>query len=91
MSTHCTYHVNASMLAIERPAPKFNTSLEEQGVRTELHCSIPGCHVVAVEYNSERVDIRRCSRCRKRLTHEDSVDHSECNACRYKKDRKRRR
>jgi hypothetical protein len=90
--THCTYHVSSEMQASVRESPKFSANLEDRTQRTELHYSIPGCHVVAVEYDIERKQLRKCYRCGGKITTTDdgTLTVKRCSKCKRYDNRKYR-
>lgn len=85
----CHYHPGSPLLRTIERIPAFVAQEVDATERTVLRCGVVGCPFVAQEEDAERVDIRRCNRCRARLGDRYSLSDNRCDNCRNNHGRKR--
>lgn len=86
---NCRLHVSVPMLAIRQRVPFQSIDGPQESSRVVYRCTVPGCPVVAFEYEAARVDSRYCNVCGERIMNRENITDRRCQKCLNAKRRSR--
>ena len=86
---NCKLHVSVPMTAIRQRVPFQSIDGPQESSRTVYRCSVPGCPVVAFDYDESRVDSRYCNVCGERIEGRENITDRRCQKCLNAKRRSR--
>ena len=86
---NCRVHLSVPMTAIRQRVPFQSIDGPQESSRTVYRCSVPGCPVVAFDYDESRVDSRYCNVCGERIEGRENITDRRCQKCLNAKRRSR--